>query len=133
MAKYVPHLVTEDVLEIALPNYLGSYDLVGAVYSENNARIINIADYLLDERTHIQEQLDTDPSVFDDATLESIKAADQFILDNIDNAIKWLYGFRHQVTEPKHHWWWYLPEIKAGVMTKPDLDTIFSSYAQTVA
>lgn len=133
MAKYIPDPITEDVLDISIPNYLASYSEVSVSYSEINAKIIDIEYYLLDERSHIQEQLDTDPSVIDDKTLEEIKAADQFILDNIDNAIKWLYGFRHQVTEPKHHWWWYLPEIKSGVMSKPDLEAIFSSYGQAVA
>ena len=80
-------------------------------------------------RDGLQEQIDKDIAVFTEEDLNKIKETDLFILDNIEQASRWLSP---DSSMPKASWWWHLDKIKTGDMPRPDINNIFTAYLTVI-
>jgi len=122
-----------EIPEIDLKQYISSVKEIVYDYDEyhNYLDPENIIQYA---RSGLQKILDVDPTIFTLEELREIYEADKTLLENIDNALKWLYkSYQIEPNEyPESHWWWYLDSIKYGHMPKPDLDKIFEEYFKKV-
>ncbi len=78
-------------------------------------------------RDDMQEILEADPTAFTKSELEKLKEADQFVLDHIEEAVKWFHFWNYK-THPKSHWWNYVKYIANGEIKKPNLDKIYKEY-----
>ena len=76
-------------------------------------------------RDGLQEQIDKDITVFTEEDLNKIKETDLLILNNIEQASRWLSS---DSSKPKANWWWHLDLIESGDMPQPDINKIFTVY-----
>jgi len=131
LEKFKKYNFPDDILEpnIALSQYKAGVKEVTWDYEEYKDFVMPEL-YTQYARSDLQVVLDVDPTIFTLEELKEIYEADKFLLENIDNALKWFYkSYQIESDEyPESHWWWYLDSIKYGHMPKPDLDKIFEEY-----